>query len=658
MWEADKSFGDLIFKFRIDLIENSSDFPVEMSVLQVLREWEKTSSKVRHYFVDIDSEEGASAAYRLLQFCSLAGIKFDEELTAIRSNLGLWENQRPVEGESESLKELNVKLTESLKRNTEILNELEQLKKYRLEAELFSRRIRLLESEIRMLRNQDNKNSVDKLENEKAEAADKKKKADQKIEGLNDASEYLESLTRISSYTRTRFDFERDITKLTPEQQAVLDHISLTGDFLVKGGAGTGKTLVLIKALAKALSIDESELSFSGRKTSVKLLTYSRTLAKYDRYLASVLKQDTGADIISTVDKFLYDRLRMIDPDYRIIYSDSYAAELLSSAGFEGSIDTAGLAGIIEGEIFALDSDRDSFKTSDEVWKARDLLVKKMHHDKSFTKNYSRRLILDYIADNPNDEHLKDTDFIFVDEIQDLTAVDIKAVKACSRRAVIMAGDSDQSIYQSGFSFARGGIDIRGTTRILKTDFRNTVEIHRLAESYRMSADGADKDTSPTAFRTGPPPELYTAGDREDLETMMVQRIRLFTEDLGYAPENICVLVPSGRDIEPLRMRFTAEEWDSCDLRDNDFSFTDRDVIRISTMHSSKGLDSPVVLLMLDKLPRTAPQKTAEALEKMRRNLIYVSMTRAMDQLNVFTMAEASSPEIRDLIRAFNKLIS
>jgi ATP-dependent exoDNAse (exonuclease V) alpha subunit len=34
---------------------------------------------------------------------------------------------------------------------------------------------------------------------------------------------------------------------------------------------------------------------------------------------------------------------------------------------------------------------------------------------------------------------------------------------------------------------------------------------------------------------------------------------------------------------------------------------------------------------------------------KMQRSLIYVAMTRAMDMLNVFTLAEPTSPVIKDL---------
>ena len=74
------------------------------------------------------------------------------------------------------------------------------------------------------------------------------------------------------------------------------------------------------------------------------------------------------------------------------------------------------------------------------------------------------------------------------------------------------------------------------------------------------------------------------------------------------------------------------------------------------TLHSSKGLDFPVVLLYLPSLPpRTEYDgKTGETLV---RNLIYVAMTRAMDNLNVFTLEGAHDSQeeepLQDLVQAF-----
>ena len=653
MWEDNYSFRDLIFKFKIELIENSKSFPQTMTVLQTLAAREKTASAIKQHFSDISSEEASAAAYRLLQFCRLAGIESNEELEQIGSVLKIWETRGLIPEDEISL--LHQRLAASQAKNRDLLNEIEQLRKYKT-------RIAELETELAAIRKQNIGGQADKLVRRMAELEKDKKTEEDNLEKLKPAGDYIMNLERLTSYTRTRFDFERDVTRLTDEQQDVLDSISLKSDFLVKGGAGTGKTLVLIKSLEKALQISSSELSFEDEPLKISMLTYNRTLAKYDRYLAELLEQEQDSAKIETIDKFLYDRLRRINPDYKIIFEDSFIIDLTSArAGSETKETIEKYAAEIDGLIFGADLNQDEylelatdFKKDErrKIWLLSRSLADDMRQKLSFTKNFSRRIILEHI-ENTNDNLIdnaavRDTDFAFIDEVQDLSAVDIKTVKACTKRAVIMAGDSDQAIYQSGFSFPRSGVDIRGTTKILKTNFRNSIEIQKIASVF------AGKDSGNRAFRIGPPPELYLAENNTEINSMIIKRVDLFLNELCYDPENVCILVPSSRDIEPLQKNLESAGYSSHDLRSDEFSFKSRGVIRISTMHSSKGLDFPVVLLNLHTAPQVAGN-TAEERRNLRSNLIYVSMTRAMDQLNVFALQNEKNPEISRLISGFQK---
>ena len=71
------------------------------------------------------------------------------------------------------------------------------------------------------------------------------------------------------------------------------------------------------------------------------------------------------------------------------------------------------------------------------------------------------------------------------------------------------------------------------------------------------------------------------------------------------------------------------------DVRSEDFSFHSTGNVRISTLHSCKGLDFPVVLLYLPYLHRRAFYADRET-EQLLRNLLFVGITRAMDNLNIF----------------------
>ncbi len=234
-----------------------------------------------------------------------------------------------------------------------------------------------------------------------------------------------------------------------------------------------------------------------------------------------------------------------------------------------------------------------------------------------------------------------------------MTAADLKALKLLASRGLIMAGDTGQSIYGVGSPYRRAGVDISGRTRILHTSFRNTGQIQELAQCYRRLG-GMEDDEGPavTAFRVGPVPELYTAGDREELAGLLVRKAYLFIEKLGYDPENVTVLAPGKADLELLGGMLQRAGYAWANIRDDAFTFKEQKTVRLSTLHSSKGLDFAVVLLFLPGLPPRGEYSDEEA-ERLQRNLIYVAMTRAMDNLNVFTLEVPREKAVQDVVRSF-----
>jgi superfamily I DNA/RNA helicase len=222
-------------------------------------------------------------------------------------------------------------------------------------------------------------------------------------------------------------------------------------------------------------------------------------------------------------------------------------------------------------------------------------------------------------------------------------------MKELTRGAVVMAGDNGQSLYNFQSPFERAGMNMRGNTRILKTNFRNTRQIHQFAEAFR--AAGAEKieaaGSEPFAFREGPLPEVYSADSADALLTMLGKEVSLYIDDLGYDPENICILVPRNREIAPVIEAVGRIGCECCSITAEDFNFSDSGRIRVSTLHSSKGLDFPVIILYLPYLHRRKHFDEAEE-ELMLRNLVYVGITRAMDNALLFTCTGAD-PILHDL---------
>jgi superfamily I DNA/RNA helicase len=467
--------------------------------------------------------------------------------------------------------------------------------------------------------------------------------------------------------TRTRADYEKSLIRLTPEQKKILEQIHLDSDFLVKGAAGTGKTLILLKAIEKAKGRGaQAGFALDELTGSAALLTYTNTLVKYDRYIASILSGGNGADRIMTADSFIRERLAAIDPgatmDYDITkqLAERYAPEGIEAKDILAEAEGFIWANDVSYEEYALGMmERRGMKhpllqdDRRKVWAACESMAAEMAASRRYGKGYSRVRLIRHAESNRDDPALKVVDYVFVDEAQDLSASDLKALKACSRRALILAGDADQSIYQPGFSFRRAGIDISGRTRILKLNFRNTVAIHELAERFRAAVPGFDPDNEPAAFRDGAAPELFYATNRQELLDILVARVDLFVGRLGYDPDNVAVLVPLVDDIEFVRERLVSKGYAVADLRDKSFDFSSPGAVRVSTLHSAKGLDFPVVLLFLYRPPYFGSAFDEMTTDKMTRNLVYVAMTRAMDHLGIFTLEEPKSQALKDLRDSF-----
>jgi len=243
----------------------------------------------------------------------------------------------------------------------------------------------------------------------------------------------------------------------------------------------------------------------------------------------------------------------------------------------------------------------------------------------------------------------QDYDHIFIDESQDLYPVELKILKILSKSSLVMAGDTDQSIYGIGSPYQRAQISTSGSTRILKMNFRNTIPIHNLAENFRkISGYDFDASITPTAFREGPIPEIYTAADTSELYDQLVEKVKVFVNTIEYDPENICILAPTATFLWKIKDRLEKEGFSTVNIKDPEFSFKSEGSLRLSPLHSSKGLDIPVVLLFLPILFFNK-EIGMEDSETLVRNLIYVSMTRAMDNLTIFMKEEPDNKILMDL---------
>ncbi|WP_246145550.1 UvrD-helicase domain-containing protein [Bacillus rubiinfantis] len=134
-------------------------------------------------------------------------------------------------------------------------------------------------------------------------------------------------------------------------------------------------------------------------------------------------------------------------------------------------------------------------------------ILKKQFHDHLDLEDYAL-LLLKYLEAIP--ESLK-YDYIFVDEVQDLQAMQLKALVALQKKSIVVSGDPKQRIYKrSPFSYKELGLNIEGRkNRNLKINYRSTKQIMELASSIKFIDEENDRMDDQKFVREGDKPSIH-----------------------------------------------------------------------------------------------------------------------------------------------------
>jgi hypothetical protein len=223
-----------------------------------------------------------------------------------------------------------------------------------------------------------------------------------------------------------------------------------------------------------------------------------------------------------------------------------------------------------------------------------------------------------------------------------------------TNNSLLLLYDDAQSIYgkkrSRHFSFAKVGIQARGRTTILRVNYRNSTEV--LDYAYRFAREAlvpeentVDDDSIPfvspqSAGRNGLKPELKQCLSlQEETKHIALQLHDLHTQ--GYDWKDMAVLYPN-REVgealaHELREQQLPVEW----LPHTRFK-PNADSIKLMTLHSSKGLEFPIVAIAgLGFMP----YQDDEVMEDTR--LLYIGMTRAKERL--ILTAHRSSDFVKQL---------
>lgn len=247
-------------------------------------------------------------------------------------------------------------------------------------------------------------------------------------------------------------------------------------------------------------------------------------------------------------------------------------------------------------------------------------------------------------------------DHVLVDEAQDLSPCRLQLVRALAASGpndLFLAEDSHQRIYGQKIVLSRYGISIVGRSRRLTLNYRTTQQNLHYALGILTGEQFTDTDDEPesTTFyrsaRRGPDP-VVLAVDSLTEEYEKVAETVLGWIEAGTAPESIGLLVPTRREGESLP-RVLSERGLTVAFVDRDSSGPAKTPV-VMTMHRAKGMEFAAVILVgisEKALPRgyfidSLPEEDRADAWRRERSLLYVAATRARDELVVVYVGKPS----------------
>lgn len=472
----------------------------------------------------------------------------------------------------------------------------------------------------------------------------------------NKASEnFYESQAERAMYARTWRDYQKMVSELTEEQNAISEELlkKIKQDKsikkLIKGGPGTGKTLILINVLQKTLDKD------------IKLLTYTNSLTNYNKYLSNLISFN-GKKLTALDKKNVSSRILGFDNYFISVAEKLFNKKIVPLNSVDGVKKIC--------EKYGIDKEL-LFEQAREIWLHLPEQKKYVDHTYSQPKpvdkkeQQNRQIVWDAVAALDNVFEFIDSsviplewvlyriykktvripdalkcDYLLIDEIQDLEAAKIEAIKQMSRKGYVFAGDKTQSV------FVRKGLpwvwltkqELATTKEGLTKNFRSTRPIQDLVNAYRKTVNLKDPDAVSQGFMPGPIPEGYTSKKQTVVFDKLIERIKFMKEQLFFENGEFCIVAANDKLLGKIRNELSKQGFKSKSIETTDFDFeNDKDLIKLSKIKYVKGIDIPVILLVLDEdfIDRTGKENDGLDIYS-QENSIYTCISRAMNILNVF----------------------
>ncbi|WP_287157670.1 3'-5' exonuclease [Chloroflexus sp.] len=463
---------------------------------------------------------------------------------------------------------------------------------------------------------------------------------------------------------------------LDPEQQRLVT-ASLESPVLVRGGPGTGKSIVALYRVQRLVQ---------QGMTPVLFTTFTNTLTAYsEQLLERLLEGDlTSKGVeVNTVDALMFrqyagtygtPRIATEEQMLQMLREALHTTILPAANEHERSrrrevLQTLGETYLLDEFISVIEhwglQSHDEYLTRprigrklplrppirEAIWAVYETWKSMLQHQQLTTWGQLRQRALELALQQSRRPYRA----IVIDEAQDLSPVALRYLLACveSPRAVYLTADAGQSLYQRGFSWQQidSELNVRGRSFVLRRNYRNTAEIAAACTSILGTTD-SDQEVS--AVHHGSLPVVRfcrsVAEEAQAIRSFFIAAARRWRLP-AHAGAVLCHSKQVAQQIcdqlQQLGMPAEFMEKRQIDLR--------KPVVKVLTIHSAKGLEFPFVAVMRlaqDHLPHNydhLPAEERDAMIAQERRLFYVGCSRAMRALLVCADADQPSSFVLEL---------
>ena len=450
------------------------------------------------------------------------------------------------------------------------------------------------------------------------------------------------------------------------------------GPAMVRGGAGTGKTVVAMhraKYLADQLTADPQN---AGQK--ILITTYTTTLAKdIENNLKTLCPEYVSGSAprieVINLDRWAVQYLKKKQFNRRVVSTaaDEQHIEGLWDEVFESLILPSGLSeAFIKAEweqiiqAKGIDDLADYIRASrvgrgtplnrakrKTLWNYFALFRAKLIQSGLVERDDVYREAIPLLRAEPGKLGYYS---VIVDEAQDMGEQAFRLIRSIipeaqnnDKNSIFIVGDAHQRIYNRRASMSSCGINIIGRSRKLRLNYRTTHEIRAWAVAVLkgISVDdldgGIDSLDGYVSLARGMPPQLNGYGTDSEELAALAQWIDELPSD-KIADNEIGILCHTNKQLQLVKDCFSTHGISTLKLSTDKADERGKPGVRLCTMHRAKGLEFKAVAIpfmsnnqfppkwLLDKAIDEADK---EDMEGQLKSLLHVAATRAIGHLRV-----------------------